>query len=174
MILAVATLGGHTLGQVLPRVKSLPRFNLAGKQFEAQGGASVMGRLEVTEASLATEGALAQAVAAVDTVATSPQGPLAVVMLKKGQGRSGGQAPGGRFAETVIRHRGGNRQVELSDGQRWHVPRGKSAADIPVCVHRSKWNTDSVASGTLIPEQVERPFRPCGTPTPGLWNAPRR
>ncbi|WP_095989548.1 hypothetical protein [Cystobacter fuscus] len=131
MILAVATLGGHSLGQVLPRVKSLPRFKLAGKQFEAQGGAGVMGRLEVTEAALATEGALAKAVAAADTVATSPQGPLAVVMLKKGTGSGPGQAPGGRFAETVIRHRGGNRQVELSDGQRWHVPRGKSAADIP-------------------------------------------
>jgi hypothetical protein len=131
MILAVATLGGHSLGQVLPRVKSLPRFNLAGRQFEAQGGAGVMGHLEVTEAALATEGALAQAVAAVDTVATSPQGPLAVVMLKKGTGSRTGQAPGGRSAETVIRHRGGNRQVELSDGQRWHLPRGKSAADIP-------------------------------------------
>ncbi|WP_084735920.1 hypothetical protein [Cystobacter ferrugineus] len=131
MILAVASLGGHTLGQVLPRVKSLPRFNLAGKQFEAQGGAAVMGRLEVTEAALATEGALAKAVAAADTVATSPQGPLAVVMLKQGTGSGPGQAPGGRFAETVIRHRGGNRQVELSDGQRWHLPRGKSAADIP-------------------------------------------
>ncbi|WP_395844631.1 hypothetical protein [Archangium violaceum] len=45
MILAVATLSGHTLGQVLPRVKSLPRFNLAEAQFEAQGGAAVMGRL---------------------------------------------------------------------------------------------------------------------------------
>ncbi|OJH41281.1 hypothetical protein [Cystobacter ferrugineus] len=87
-----------------------------------------MERLEVTEAALATEGALAQAVAA---VATSPQGPLAVVMLKQGQGSGPGRAPGGRFAETVIRHRGGNRQVELSDGQRWHLPRGKSAADIP-------------------------------------------
>ncbi|WNG16264.1 hypothetical protein [Cystobacter fuscus] len=131
MILAVATLGGHTLEQVLPRVKSLPRFNLARKQFEAQGGTAVLGRLEVTEAALATEGALAQAVAAVDTVATSPQGPLAVVLLKKGTGSGSGQAPGGRYAETVIRHRGGNRQVELSDGQRWHLPRGKSAADIP-------------------------------------------
>ncbi|OJH36212.1 hypothetical protein BON30_34190 [Cystobacter ferrugineus] len=131
MLLAVASLGGHTLGQVLPRVKSLPRFNLASKQFEEQGGAGVMGRLEVTEAALATESALAQAVAAVDTVATSPQGPLAVVMLKKGTGSGPRHAPGGRFAETVIRHRGGNRQVELSDGQRWHLPRGKSAADIP-------------------------------------------
>ncbi|OJH42406.1 hypothetical protein BON30_04190 [Cystobacter ferrugineus] len=131
MILAVASLSGHTLGQVLPRVKSLPRFKLAGKQFEAQGGAAVMGRLEVTEAALATEGALAKAVAAAETVATSPQGPMAVVMLKKGTGSGSGLAPGGRSAETVIRHRGGNRQVELSDGQRWHLPRGKSAVDIP-------------------------------------------
>ncbi|MCY1080603.1 SitA5 family polymorphic toxin [Archangium lansingense] len=131
MILAVSTLAGHTLGQVVARVKSLPRFNLAGAQFEAQGGAAVMGRLEATEAALASEGALAKAVAAAETVATSPQGPMAVVMLKKGTGSGAGTAPGGRPAETVIRHRGGNRQVELSDGQRWHLPRGKSAADIP-------------------------------------------
>jgi hypothetical protein len=131
MILAVSALAGHTLGQVVARVKSLPRFNLAGAQFEAQGGAAVMGRLEGTEVAVASEGALAKAVAAVETVATSPQGPMAVVMLKRGTGSGAGQAPGGRFAETVIRHRGGNRQVELSDGQRWHLPRGKSAADIP-------------------------------------------
>jgi hypothetical protein len=131
MILAVATLSGHTLGQVMARVKSLPGFHFAGAQFEAQGGAAVMGRLEGTEAALASEGALARAVAAVETVATSPQGPMAVVMLKKGSGSGPGQAPGGRSAETVIRHRGGNRQVELNDGQRWHLPRGKSAADIP-------------------------------------------
>ncbi|OJH38428.1 hypothetical protein BON30_25230 [Cystobacter ferrugineus] len=131
MILAVATLSGHTLGQVLPRVKSLPGFKLAGKQWKTQGGAAVMGRVEVEETALATEEALAQAIAAVETVATSPQGPLAVVMFKKGQGHGSAMAPGGRSARTVIRHRGGNRQVELSDGQRWHLSRGKSAADIP-------------------------------------------
>jgi hypothetical protein len=131
MILAVATLGGHTLGQVLPRVKSLPSFKLAGRQWKAQVGAAVMSRVEVEETALATEEALAQAIAAVETVATSPQGPLAVVMFKKGAGSGTTTAPGGRFAQTVIRHRGGNRQVELSDGQRWHLPRGKSAADIP-------------------------------------------
>jgi hypothetical protein len=131
MILSVATLSGHTLGQVLPRVKSLPSFNLAGARFEAQGGAAVMGRAEVTEAALATEGALAKAVAAAETVATSPRGPLAVVLLKKGPGRGTETAPGGRSSATVIRHRGGNRQVELSDGQRWHLPRGKSVSDIP-------------------------------------------
>ncbi|HYO59007.1 hypothetical protein [Archangium sp.] len=42
------------------------------------------------------------------------------------------------------------------------------------CVHRTMWNTDSGASGTLIPEQMERPFRPCGIPIPGKWNAPGR
>ncbi|ATB44241.1 hypothetical protein CYFUS_009728 [Cystobacter fuscus] len=131
MILAVATLSGHTLGQVLPRVKSLPGFNLAGRQWKAQGGAAVMSRVEAEETALVTEGALAHAIAAVETVATSPQGPMAVVMFKKGLGSGKAKAPGGRFAETVIRHRGGNRQVELSDGQRWHLPRGKSAADIP-------------------------------------------
>ncbi|WNG49411.1 hypothetical protein F0U60_38795 [Archangium minus] len=131
LILAVTTLSGHTLGQVVSRVKSLPRFNLAGARFEAQGGAAVMGRLEVSDAALATEEALAKAVAAVETVAISPQGSMAVVLLKKGQGSGTGTASGGRSFVTVIRHQGGNRQVELDDGQRWHLPPGKSAADIP-------------------------------------------
>ncbi|WNG38431.1 hypothetical protein F0U61_35685 [Archangium violaceum] len=131
LILVVATLSGHTLGQVASRVKSLPSFNLARAQFEGQGGAAVMERVEVVETALATEGSLVKAVVAVETVATSPQGPLAVVLLKKGTGGGAGQAPGGRSSGIVIRHQGGNRQVVLSDGQRWHLPRGKSAADIP-------------------------------------------
>jgi len=65
------------------------------------------------------------------TVATSPQGPLAVVMLKKGPGSGAEMAPGGRSSETVVRHRGGNRQVQLDDGQRWHLPPGISVKDIP-------------------------------------------
>ncbi|WP_257457679.1 SitA5 family polymorphic toxin [Archangium lipolyticum] len=170
MILAVSTLAGHTLGQVVARAKSLPRFNVAGAQFEAQGGAAVMGRLEVTETAVASEGALAKAVAAVETVATSPQGPMAVVMLKKGPGGGTGQATGGRSSETVIRHRGGNRQVELSDGQRWHLPRGKSAADIPaedkvgdmlqeaVTKAAKKWGPDrlSFKEDKAIKEALER------------------
>ncbi|MET0400752.1 MAG: hypothetical protein ABW123_00050 [Cystobacter sp.] len=131
MILAVSSLAGHSLGQVLARVKSLPRFHLAAARFEAQGGAAVMGRLDVTEAALASESALARAAVAVDRVATSPQGPIAVIFLKQGI-RSGASAPGGGPVSTVLRHRGGNRQVELGNGQRWHLPRGKSAADIPV------------------------------------------
>lgn len=127
LILAVATLTGRTLGEVAARVKSLPGYGLAGAQWKAQGGAAVL----APEMALAREEALARAVAAVDMVATSPRGPLAVVMLKQGGGVGVGKAPGGRSYETVMRHRGGNRQVELSDGQRWHLPRGKSVADIP-------------------------------------------
>jgi hypothetical protein len=132
MILGVATLSGHTLGQVVARVKTLPGYSLAGARWEAQGGAALMARVEATEVTLATDGALARAVAAVETVAASPQGPLAVVMLKKRQGGGAELAPGGRICETVLSHWGGNRQVILSDGQRWHLPWGKSVADIPV------------------------------------------
>jgi hypothetical protein len=129
MILAVATLSGRTLGEVAARVKSLPGHGLASARWEAQGGAGVLRRAGVGE--WARGEALAHAVVAVDTVALSPQGPLAVVLLKQGTGPGAARAPGGRSATTVLQHRGGNRQVELSDGQRWHLPRGKSAADIP-------------------------------------------
>ncbi len=112
-------------------MKSLPGYSLAGAQFEAQGGAALLAPEVAAETALVQETALARAVAAAETVATSPQGPLAVVMFKKGQGNGAGQAPGGRSATTVLRHRGGNQQVALSDGQRWHLSRGKSVADIP-------------------------------------------
>jgi hypothetical protein len=88
----------------------------------------------------------------VETVATSPQGPLAVVMLKKRQGGRTETAPGGRTCETVLSHRGGNRQVLLSDGQRWHVPWGKSVADIPA--------EDKV--GDMLQEAVTRAAREWG------------
>jgi hypothetical protein len=151
MILAVASLTGHTLGQVAARVKSLPGFNLAQAQWKAQGGAAALAPELAAETALAQEGALARAVAAVDTVATSPQGPLAVVMLKKGSGESV-KAPGERGSETVLRHRGGNRQVQLDDGQRWHLPRGTSVADIP--------KEDTV--GDLLQEAVTRAAREWG------------
>jgi hypothetical protein len=131
MILAVATLSGHTLGQVVTRVKSLPSIHLAQAQWNAQGGAAALAPELAAETVLARKSALARAVAAVETVATSPQGPLAVVMLKKGPGCGAEMAPGGRSSGTVLRHRGGNRQVQLDDGQRWHLPRGMSVKDIP-------------------------------------------
>jgi len=152
MILAVAALTGHTLGQVAARVKSLPGINLAQAQWKAQGGAAALAPELAVETGLAQETALARAVAAVDTVATSPQGPLAVVMLKKGPGSRAETAPGGRSSETVLRHRGGNRQVELDDGQRWHLPRGMSVKDIPA--------EDKV--GDLLQEAVTRAAKEWG------------
>ncbi|HLM43711.1 MAG TPA: hypothetical protein VK458_07575, partial [Myxococcaceae bacterium] len=152
MILAVAALTGHTLGGVAARVKSLPGFNLAQAQWKAQGGAAALAPELAAETALAQEPALARAVAAVDTVATSPQGPLAVVMLKKGPGSRAEMASGGRSSETVLRHRGGNRQVELSDGQRWHLPRGRSVGDIP--------SEDKV--GDMLQEAVTRAAREWG------------
>ena len=53
------------------------------------------------------------------------------MLKKKGPGSGAEMAPGGRSSETVLRHRGGNRQVELDDGQRWHLPPSMSAKDIP-------------------------------------------
>jgi hypothetical protein len=152
MILAVATLGGHTLGQVAARVKGLPGYKLAGAQWEAQGGAAALAPELAVETALAPESALARAVAAVETVATSPQGPLAVVMLKKGPSRGAEAAPGGRSSATVIRHRGGNRQVQLDDGQRWHLPRGMSVKDIPA--------EDKV--GDMLQEAITRAAREWG------------
>jgi len=137
---------------VAARVKSLPGFNLAQAQWKAQGGAGALAPELVAETALAQEPALVRAVAAVDTVATSPQGPLAVVMLKKGPGSGAEMAPGGRSSETVVRHRGGNRQVQLDDGQRWHLPPGISVKDIPA--------EDPV--GDLLQEAVTRAAKEWG------------
>jgi hypothetical protein len=62
------------------------------------------------------------------TVLTSPQGPLAGAMLSQ---NISALAPGGHSGTIAIRHRGGNQQVILANGQRWHLPRGKWLNDIP-------------------------------------------
>jgi hypothetical protein len=115
---------------VAARVRTLPGYGLASAQWQAQGGAAVLGRVE---AMAAQEGALARAVVAVETVAATPHGPLAVVMLShNGSASAAGPAPGRNSVITVLRHRGGNLQVILPNGQRWHLPRGKSIHDIPL------------------------------------------
>jgi hypothetical protein len=126
LILAVATVAGGTLGQVAGRVRSMPGYPLAQVQWRAQGGAEVLEQAVV----VAQDGALAVALEAVEGVATSPQGSLAVVMLKKGARGGGGKARGGG-PTAVLRHRGGNTQVLTDTGQRWHLPRDKAPSDIP-------------------------------------------
>ncbi|MFE8596734.1 SitA5 family polymorphic toxin [Archangium violaceum] len=128
MILAVGALTGRTVGEVAARVRALPGYGLASAQWRAQGGAAVLGRLETVAAQ---EGALARAVAAVETVTATPHGPLAVVMFKKGRDGGASSGGGGSSGTVAICHRGGNQQVILPNGQRWHLPRGKSIHDIP-------------------------------------------
>jgi hypothetical protein len=61
-------------------------------------------------------------------ILTSPQAPVAINALA----RSGGAgAAGGSSGTVAIQHRGGNKQVVLGNGERWHLPRGKSYKDIP-------------------------------------------
>jgi hypothetical protein len=149
MILAVGALTGRTVGEVAARVRALPGYGLANAQWKAQGGALMLGRLETMAAQ---EGALARAVAAVETVAATPHGPLTVVMLKKGRG-SGSSSGGGASGTVTIRHQGGNQQVLLPNGQRWHLPPGRSLQDIPA--------EDKV--GDLLQEAVIRAAQQWGT-----------
>ncbi|HEX8435264.1 hypothetical protein [Archangium sp.] len=124
MILAVATLSGRTLGDVAARLRSLPRYGPAQAQWAAQGF-----RMPVTEA--------VEQVVAVETVTasdralailTSPEGPIAGAMLSQNSAAVASQGHSGTIA---IRHRGGNQQVILGNGQRWHLPRGKGLNDLP-------------------------------------------
>jgi len=124
LILAVATLTGRTLGEVAAHVRSLPRFNQVQAQWAIQG---MEGSVAVAmEEAVAVEVVVEQSRALV--VLTSPQAPLAINVLA----RSGSSGAGGGHSGTVaIQHRGGNKQVILGNGERWHLPRGKSYRDIP-------------------------------------------
>jgi hypothetical protein len=124
LILAVATLTGRTLGEVATHLRSMPRFNQVQAQWAAQG---MEGSVAVAmEEAAAVEVVVEQSRALV--VLTSPQAPVAINVLA----RSGSSGAGGGHSGTVaIQHRGGNKQVILSNGERWHLPRGKSYRDIP-------------------------------------------
>lgn len=124
LILAVATLSGRTLGEVATHLRSLPRFNQVQAQWAAQGlqGSVAVAIEEVAAVEVVVEESRALA------VLTSPQAPVAINVLAK-SGSTG--AAGGHSGTVAIQHRGGNRQVVLSNGERWHLPRGKSYKDIP-------------------------------------------
>lgn len=125
LILAVATLSGRTLGDVAEKVRSLPGYDLAQEQWAAEGGQMSMTESVTQVVAVEPEAALpAHALA----VLISPQTALAGAMLS--QSHEAG-APQGRSATVVMTHRGGNKQVILANGQRWHLPRGKWLGDIP-------------------------------------------
>jgi hypothetical protein len=124
LILAVATLSGRTLGEVATHLRSLPRFSQMQAQWAAQG---LEGSVAVAmEEAVAVEVVMEESRALV--VLRSPQALLAINILAK-SGSAG--AGGGHLGTVAIQHRGGNKQVVLSNGGRWHLPRGKSYRDIP-------------------------------------------
>jgi len=124
LILAVATLSGRTLGEVATHVRSLPRFNQVQAQWTAQGmeGAVTVAMEEAAAVEVVVEESRALVVIA------SQRAAMALHVLAK-SGSAG--AAGGHSGTVVIQHRGGNKQVVLGNGERWHVPRGKSLNDIP-------------------------------------------
>jgi hypothetical protein len=123
LVLAVATLTGRTLGEVATHLRSMPRFNQVQAQWAAQGMEGSV--LVAMEEAAAVEVLVEQSRALV--VLTSPQAPVAINVLA----RSGSSGAGGHSGTVAIQHRGGNKQVILGSGERWHLPRGKSYRDIP-------------------------------------------
>jgi hypothetical protein len=124
LVLAVATLTGRTLGEVATHLRSLPRFNQVQAQWAAQGlegsVAAAMEEAAAVEVSVEQSRTL--------VVLTSPQAPLAINVLTRSASSAGG---GGHAGTVAIQHRGGNKQVILGNGERWHLPRGKSYGDLP-------------------------------------------
>jgi hypothetical protein len=123
LVLAVATLTGRTLGEVATHLRSMPRFNQVQAQWAAQGMEGSV--LVAMEEAAAVEVLVEQSRALV--VLTSPQAPVAINVLT----RSGSSGAGGHSGTVAIQHRGRNKQIILSSGERWHLPRGKSYRDIP-------------------------------------------
>jgi hypothetical protein len=110
--------------EVADLVRSLPGYSLAQLQLEGQGiGGWVLVQVERVEVVAAAEGELA--------VVVAPEATLAGAMMSRDSAARATPAPGRPRAMEVYRHRGGNRQVELDNGQRWHLSRDKSVADIP-------------------------------------------
>ena len=78
-----------------------------------------------------------------------------------------------RNTQVAIRHREGNQQI-IVDGQRWHIPKGKSEASIPAtdpvgdrlealaAQHAKEWNTSKLTApqARAIQEQIDagRPY----------------
>lgn len=112
LVLAVLTVMGGAGAQVAQKLATLPGYARAALAAEAQG-------LRLS------------AVAEVEQVAASAEGGFSVLLrLRRGPG-GGSAGRSNSSIATVIRHQGGNRQVVLHNGQRWHVPANKSLRDIP-------------------------------------------
>ncbi|MDY7232063.1 hypothetical protein [Hyalangium rubrum] len=111
VLLVTAALGGTT-AKLAEKLPTLPGFARAAAQAEAQGGMRLAAAGEVEAVAAPAEGTFTLMV-------RSPGGRGVAASVETRVG-----------VATVIRHQGGNRQVFIN-GQRWHVPAGKSVKEIP-------------------------------------------
>ncbi len=109
ILMVTAALGGGAarLSQKLPK---LPGFERAAAQMEAQGGVRLSAAGEV------------------EAVAVPTERTFTLMLRRPGSSAAAAQTRVG--VTIIIRHRGGNVQV-LVNGQRWHVPAGRSLSEIP-------------------------------------------
>jgi hypothetical protein len=109
MLVVTAALGGGA-ARFSHKLPKLPGFNHAAAQAEAQG-VRLSSAADVAEVAAPAEGTFTLMVRSPGGSAAATETRTAVI--------------------TLIRHRGGNIQVFIN-GQRWHVPPGKSFKDIPL------------------------------------------
>jgi hypothetical protein len=114
VMLVTAALSGSA-AQFAHKLPKLPGFQRAAAQAEAQGGASLSAVAEVEAVAAQGEGTFTLMV-------RTPGGRGATAAVETAEGRVG--------LATIIRHRGGNRQVFIN-GQRWHVPPNRPVNEIP-------------------------------------------
>ena len=115
LVMGILVVMGSTAASVARQVQALPGYARARLLAETQG-------VRLT------------ALGEVEAVTASADGSLTVYMrARPGAGQAGAAAPrpGRPSVLSVFRHRGGNQQVELSNGQRWHLRKGMSVEDIP-------------------------------------------
>ncbi|HEX8706100.1 MAG TPA: hypothetical protein VF815_45115 [Myxococcaceae bacterium] len=109
MLVVTAALGGGA-ARFSHKLPKLPGFHRAAAQAEAQG-VRLSSAVEVAEVAAPAEGSF--------------------TLMVRSPGSSAAAAEARAATITIIRHRGGNLQVFIN-GQRWHVPVGKSIKDIPL------------------------------------------
>jgi hypothetical protein len=113
MLVTAAVAGGAA--KFAAKLPKLPGFGRAAEWAEAQG--LKLGRAGEVEAVAAAEKQT------FTLMVRSPGGRAAIAAEEVAQARAG--------ITTIIRHRGGNQQVFIDNGQRWHMRAGQSIKEIP-------------------------------------------
>ena len=116
----LAVLGGSA-SEAGQKLNQVPAFRRAAAQSEAAGGVGASRLAEVEQAVLSSEGEF--------VLLARYQKPPASTGGASGPKKGPQGNPQQPTATTVIRHRGGNQQVEYN-GQRWHLSPNKQVSDI--------------------------------------------